>query len=246
MNSLALMTGIDIPIPELKAIIHQPSIRDISFIGETEYFSSLQLLCFNKEMLIAANPKGEVVLRSMNNFQIFMTLVGEKSTDNKQQKIIDLFKLFFPAYTVTFLPRSIFFNDPATKDNFTVDENNFDQLQQVLREISGINNLGSGQNSQYNPKGKRAAEIAAKLMKGRAKASGSADKQGSVFDRYVSILTIGLNTMSLDQCISLTVYQLYDLIERYGLYTAWDIDIKSRLAGGKPDEKPDDWMKPIH
>lgn len=52
--------------------------------------------------------------------------------------------------------------------------------------------------------------------------------------------------MSLDKCINLTVYQLYDLIERYGLHVGWDLDIKSRLAGGKPDDKPDDWMKDIH
>lgn len=52
--------------------------------------------------------------------------------------------------------------------------------------------------------------------------------------------------MSLDKCINLTVYQLYDLIERYGLYVGWDLDIKSRLAGGKPDDKSDDWMKDIH
>jgi hypothetical protein len=52
--------------------------------------------------------------------------------------------------------------------------------------------------------------------------------------------------MSLTDCLNLTVYQLYDLIERYGLYISWDLDIRSRLAGGKPDSKPDDWMKNIH
>ena len=31
---LALMTGIDIPIPECQLVIHQPSLKEISFIGE--------------------------------------------------------------------------------------------------------------------------------------------------------------------------------------------------------------------
>jgi hypothetical protein len=36
MNDIraALMTGIDIPIPECKLIMHQPSIKEISYLGE--------------------------------------------------------------------------------------------------------------------------------------------------------------------------------------------------------------------
>ena len=52
--------------------------------------------------------------------------------------------------------------------------------------------------------------------------------------------------MALEDCMNLTLYQLYDLIERFSLYTNWDIDIRSRLAGGKSDKKPDNWMKNIH
>jgi hypothetical protein len=42
------------------------------------------------------------------------------------------------------------------------------------------------------------------------------------------------------------MYQLYDLIERYGLYINWDLDIKSRLAGASGDKPVENWMKPIH
>jgi len=85
-------------------------------------------------------------------------------------------------------------------------------------------------------------------MLGRVKtAESKGEKSDSgILSRYVSILTIGLESMSLKDCLNLTLYQIYDLIERYGLYTSWDLDIKSRLAGGKPDSKPDDWMKNIH
>ncbi|MDY5985158.1 MAG: hypothetical protein SPI94_06815 [Candidatus Onthovivens sp.] len=41
--------------------------------------------------------------------------------------------------------------------------------------------------------------------------------------------------MSLKDCLNLTLYQLLDLVERYSLYTDWDIDIRSRLAGASPD-----------
>ena len=86
-------------------------------------------------------------------------------------------------------------------------------------------------------------------MKGKQKIAelkGETRNQGSILARYVSILTIGLNTMSFQDCLNLTVYQMFDLVERYGLYVSWDLDIKSRLAGGKPEDKPEDWMKNIH
>jgi hypothetical protein len=52
--------------------------------------------------------------------------------------------------------------------------------------------------------------------------------------------------MPLSEAMKLTMYQMYDLVERYTLYLNWDLDVRTRLAGGKPDTQPDDWMKNIH
>ena len=52
--------------------------------------------------------------------------------------------------------------------------------------------------------------------------------------------------MAIDDLTKLTMFQLYDLMERYMLWVSWDLDVKTRLAGGKPDNKPDNWMKNIH
>jgi hypothetical protein len=52
--------------------------------------------------------------------------------------------------------------------------------------------------------------------------------------------------MPLRECLKLTIYQLQDLMERYGLFINWDIDMKSRLAGGKPDKPAENWMRNIH
>ena len=247
MNKLQLMTGVDVPVPELEIAIHQPTILEISYIGELEYFQAMQLLCFDKNTIIAANPKGTSNLLAMNNFEIFMTLIGGPDGLEKQNQILSVLSILFPKYTVQFLPRGLFFNNATEKKSFTLDERNFDSLRVVLNEVSGMKNATGGQNGTFNPVGQKSAEIAAKLMKGRQRAA--QQKEGSsqgVLARYVSILTIGLNSMSLNDCLNLTVYQLYDLIERYGLWVGWDLDIRSRLAGGKPDSKPDDWMKDIH
>jgi hypothetical protein len=52
--------------------------------------------------------------------------------------------------------------------------------------------------------------------------------------------------MSFNDCLSLTLYQMYDLIERYSLYLNWDIDIRSRMAGAKVEKPVENWMKQIH
>ena len=130
-------------------------------------------------------------------------------------------------------------------ENIIIDENNFSSLQEVLRQISCLN---GSKGDQFNPGNAAAAEIARKLERGRQRVA--AQKQGagnnaSVFSQYLSILSVGLH-MSLQDLSNLTVYQFYDLIDRYTLYINWDLDLRQRLAGGTPDSKPDNWMKIIH
>ena len=81
-----------------------------------------------------------------------------------------------------------------------------------------------------------------KIAQEKAKETGS----GSTLGQYLSIITVGLGSMSLKESAELTMYQLYDLVERYSLYTQWDLDAKCRLAGGKPDKLAENWMKNIH
>ena len=98
----------------------------------------------------------------------------------------------------------------------------------------------------FNPADAKAKEIAEKLMRGRARvAAQNANKQGSIFSQYLSSLSIGAG-FELMSLINLTMFQLYDLVERYSLYMNWDLDIRIRLAGGTPDSHAEDWMKNIH
>ena len=70
------MTGVDIPVLEIQAAVHQPTVKEISYMGEMDFFQAAQTFCFNKEILIAANKdKGNNLLSTMTDFQIFMTLI---------------------------------------------------------------------------------------------------------------------------------------------------------------------------
>lgn len=237
---LALMCGIDIPIPELQTTIHQPTIKEISYIGEQEFFIGLQTLSINKNMLVQGNS----VLESTTNFQIFMTIMKEQETKDKKDAVKNLFQLVFPGSQVIFTPMSILLNKEGKQT--LVDENNFETLQEIIKQIFCVNS-GPMDQTTFNPADEKAREIAEKLMRGRQRvAEQKGDTNGSAFGRYLSILTIGLNAMPLSEAMNLTMYQMYDLVERYTLYLNWDLDIRTRLAGGKPDSKPDDWMKNIH
>ena len=237
---LALMCGTDIPIPELQTTIHQPTIKEISYIGEQEFFIGLQTLSINKNML----AQGNSVLESTTNFQIFMTIMKEQETKDKKDAVINLFQLVFPGSQVIFTPMSILLNKEGQQT--LVDENNFDILQEMIKQIFCVNS-GPMDQATFNPADEKAREIAEKLMRGRQRvAEQKGETNSSAFGRYLSILTIGLNAMPLSEAMNLTMYQMYDLVERYTLYLNWDLDIKTRLAGGKPDSKPDDWMKNIH
>lgn len=237
---LALMCGIDIPVPELQTTIHQPTIKEISYIGEQEFFIGLQTLSINKNVLVQGNS----VLESTTNFQIFMTIMKEQETKDKKDAVINLFQLIFPGSQVIFTPMSILLNKEGQQ--ILVDENNFDILQEMIKQIFCVNS-GPMDQATFNPADEKAREIAEKLMRGRQRvAEQKGETNSSAFGRYLSILTIGLNAMPLSETMNLTMYQMYDLVERYTLYLNWDLDIRTRLAGGKPDSKPDDWMKNIH
>jgi len=76
LNKLSLLAGVDIPIPELQLTLHQPVVKEIAYMGELNYFSTMQLLCFDKNVIMMANPEGASHLSEMSDFQIFMTLVN--------------------------------------------------------------------------------------------------------------------------------------------------------------------------
>lgn len=238
---LALMCGTDIPIPECQIILHQPKIKEIALIGEEDFLIGSQCFNINKNLI----DQDESLLAISNNFQIFMTIMTQAETIDKKMAVQQLLQLLFPKYKISFTPRSLMFIAEGEQPK-SVDETNFEFLQDIIKTIFCFNSSSANQTT-FNPADKKAKEIADKLMRGRQRvAAQKGETQGSMFSQYISTLTIGLNSMSLQDCMDLTVYQLYDLLERYQLYINWDIDLRSRLAGGKPDDKPDNWMKNIH
>ena len=203
---MALMCGIDIPSSELTLTFHQPFITEIAYLGEKDYFEALQIICIEKNNII----QDKTVLLNTNNFQIFMTI----NEDKEKKKICQsLFQLIFPNYKIFFTPRSIMFQ--TDHGNVLVDETNFEILQYMIKQIFCWNTSNS-QNNDFNPADAKAREIAEKIKRGRRRvAELKGETNASLFSQYLSVLTIGINSMSLQDLMNLTVYQLFDLYERY-------------------------------
>ena len=232
------MSGIDIPIPELQIAVHQPTIKEISMIGEKEFFLGAQVLCLNKTMYI----QDENLLSETTNFQIFMTMMQSKEAVNAKLCVLKVLNLLFPNTHILFTPRALVLN--IGEQSINIDENNFENLQFIMSAIFCLKE--SGQDA-FNPANEEARKIAEKLMRGRQRVAAQKAKENgdSAFTRYLSILVIALH-IELQKLLELTMYQLYDLVERYMLHLNWDLDVRQRLAGGKPDQEAEDWMKNIH
>lgn len=236
----ALITGIDIPIPECHLILHQPTIKEISFLGENEYFIGAQTLTINKTMFI--QDKSE--LDSINNFHIFMMVITGKETQDKKRYVFDVLRLLFPDFQVLLTPQSLVFQKQG-QDSVIIDVNNFEQFQDYLRQVF-CTKTGPMDQQAFNPANAEAKKIADKLMRGRARiAAEKGTSVSSIIVQYLSILPVALH-ISKSELETYTLFAFYDLIERFALWINWDLDIRTRLAGGKPDSSPENWMKNLH
>ena len=236
---LALLTGVDIALPDFQIVLHQPTMKEISYIGEHTFFTGIQCICVKKSMVQVVPG----MQPPQSNFAVFSTLMNSKETKDKKQETLTTLSLLLPNYQIVFTPRSMLLNNGEIKA--IIDESNFDTFQSICEEICCLR--GSDQ-STFNPGNEAARKIAEKLMRARERvaAQKAGSGEGSTLSQYHSTLTIGVPSLSLADCINLTIYQLYDLVERYRLYTNWDIDLRVRLAGGKPDNETENWMKNIH
>lgn len=239
---LALMSGVDVPLSTLQTVIHQPTIKEISMIGEDVFFLGLQIMCIDKNVFV--DDISEAAFSQLTNFSLLMQLLNDPSMgEDKKYKLSQFLTLLFPEFKIIFTPRSIYLN--SSEQNCIIDEDNFEKLQAFLKDCFCLKE--SDQDS-FNPQSKKAKEIAQKLLKARKRVAELKQNEhsGSVLAQYLSVLTIGLSSMTLSDCLNLTIYQLHDLLERYSMFINWDLDIKSRLAGASGDKPVESWMKSIH
>ena len=243
LDDLLLLSGNDIPFIEAQIGIHQPTIKEIAYIGE-ENFTGCELLNFSKDLL---NEKDKKSLENRNNFEIFMSIMREKNNPVLAKNKVGakmVLALLFPEYQIHFNVNELLLIRDGEPPH-SINEKNFEIFKEILVQMFCLKQSGDGQS--YNPGSKRAAEIAEKLARGRAKAAAAKGETQkiSILSRYVSILAVGIE-ISINSLMQYTVYQLFDEFERYQLKVEYDLFIRAKLAGAKDVKEVDHWMKEIH
>ena len=247
IDSLTLISGIDVPIPEIGVNIHQPTIREIAYIGEKSFYEAAQTIIIQKEDFINRleniTQEDKTALSQMSNFEIFLKLV--EANPLSSTKVQMLLSLLFPDFNSSIEERFIFLVNPKEQKNILINDSNFEILQEVITTILCLQSGNTKE--EFNPQGDRAREIAEKIKRGRERAArlkGEKRQQSSFLSKYISGLGIGTNTLNIHNVLDLTIYQLLNQLERYGLYTQYNISIQAKMAGAK-DVEDVDWLKDI-
>ena len=245
IGELQLLSGNDIPFPEAQLSIHQPTLKEIAYIGEEKFFLGCELLNFTKKSL---KSKDRVNLENQTDFDIIIATITENTLESKksQMNVLLVFTLLFPNYSFEIDKinyQIILINGDEIK---VINKKNYPYLQEI---IACIFCLQKNKEEAYNPSGLLSQKIADKLKEGQKKRAemGKTDapQKISILSRYVSILAVG-EQKDINILMNYTVFQLFDEWERYNLKLKYDMYIKARLAGAKDLKEEENWMKDLY
>lgn len=239
-NDLLFLSGNDIPFVEAQLIIHQPTIKEIAFIGEESFFIGCDLINFSKNSL---SEQDKMNLEQQTNFDILLAILREHNAEMIKNRdcVLLVFALLFPEYEIDIQLKEIILTKEEEKHS--INNDNFEQFKELFNKILAFKRTDS---NEYNPSGELAKKIADKFRQRHRKlAENKPAKKIDVFSRYVSILAVG-EQKNMQELLNYTVYQLFDEFERYELKLHYDIYLQAKMAGAKDLKEVDDWMKDIH
>lgn len=241
LNDLLLLSGNDIPFPEAQVTIHQPTIKEISYIGEESFFIGCGFLDFSKDLL---DPKDKIKLADYDDFDIFMTIMtsGDRSVVRNVECATLVLTLIFPLYIIEVRKDCIVLKQDEKE--FFITKKNFSNFKKIIAEMFSLHG-GKNVKEEYNPEGDMAARIAEKFKKRHEQllkiSVNKKTNKFSVLGRYISILAIGL-PQDINSLMSYTICQLYDAFQRFQLKLQWDAYLQARMAGAQDLEEVDNWM----
>lgn len=240
-NELLLLSKNDLPFAEAQINIHQPTINEISFIGEENFVSGCNFLNFSKAMIKDADKSD---LENKSDFEIFMSIMNNKNALIYRNKVLMVLSLLFPTAKIEIDTTSIILITAETMAR--IDASNFNAFKEILVLMFDLQDESSG--LKYNPADKRAEKIAEKLKKRKQKLNNSentTNNRVAIFSRFVSILAVG-EGKDINTLMEYTVFQLKDEMKRYQKKQSFDMYMQAKMAGAQDLEEVDNWMEDIH
>lgn len=244
---LMLDTKANIPFPAAQLTIVQPSIKDISLLGEeSNFLVSVNALTKNYRAI-----KDNFDLSQLSNFEIFMTMMMEKDANVQKikQDVEQMLSLLFPNHQIMMTPQSIILINEEKK-SFLIDANNFDAFADIIYDMFCLRNFHGDDFDDYNPGGDRARALVEKFRKKRELLAELRRERGensslmSVLERYISILAVG-ERKDKNQLAEYSVFQLVDEFKRFQLKETFDFTFQAKMAGAQKIKDAKDWMGDI-
>ena len=232
---LMLDTKANIPFPAAQLTIVQPSVKDISLLGEeSNFLVSVNALTKNYRAI-----KDNFDLSQLSNFEIFMTMMMEKDANVQKikQDVEQMLSLLFPNHQIMMTPQSIILMNEEKK-SFLIDANNFDAFADIIYDMFCLRNFHGDDFDDYNPGGDRARALVEKFRKKRELLAELRRERGensslmSVLERYISILAVG-ERKDKNQLAEYSVFQLVDEFKRFQLKETFDFTFQAKMAGAQ-------------
>lgn len=246
INELLLLSRNDIPFPQGQLTVHQPTLKEIAYIGETNFFMGCELLNFSKENLL---DQDKTNLTNQTDFNVLMVILNDRKNAAFASYVISanmVLTLMFPQYRIQIEKQQITFVNPETHEQGAITNDNFNEFKDLVTKIFGLKSKKSEES--YNPKGDLAKKIADKINKSKKKIAeekGKQNKKIAIYSRYVSILSVAENK-DINTLMQYSVYQLLDEFTRFEMKQQYDTYFQAKLAGAKDLKDVDNWMKDIH
>lgn len=248
IDILELLSGRDIVVKELNLKFHQPTLNEVSLLGEQVFRTILRLCCADTDSLF---KQASLKLQTeMSNIELLYVYTKKEDVSGLSSKIKIFFNILFPDYTVTFNEHDIFLLHDKTL--VRINQTNYEIFNKTLQEICGYDNSLNQSSPKYNPANKQAASIAEKLRKGQEKADSQKSSTASqnFFARFASILSVGLG-INLNEIMEYTLFQFYDITLRFQYHFSFSIELQMSALGATPKNKEEEkdkksFMDDIH
>ena len=241
LNDLLLLSGNDIPFPQAQVTIHQPTIKEIAYIGEEAFFIGCNLLNFSKNIL---TEEDKINLGDKTNFDILIAILREQNAVMQKNRncVLMVLALMFPEYEINIENNIILKKEDQ---EHSINNDNFEDFKQILNKMFDMKKEDSM--SDFNPSGDLAKKIADKLKKRHQQLSAKNNQTNKIdiLSRYISILSAA-QQIDINSLLRYTVYQLYDAFKRYELKYGYDMYVQAKMAGAKDLKEVEDWMQDIH
>lgn len=254
--SLSLLAGSPFPLPGFGLALTQPSVKEISFMGEVSFYHSLAILNTSKdkyqeqmEKTYADKPEELEFLREKLMFLTDYSLTLELLESNPEMKMNfqSLLYLIVPNMSKCFMDDRtmiLTIRDGEKPRQIIVNDELFKELRDGIEKMFQSDSINK---NDFNPVNDKAAQIAEKIRKRRSIVAHETGKDGqktSALATAVSIISTA-DGIPLHEVLEYTVPQLFFQLERSKKYNEYKTQITLGAFSGLKDVEISEWMETI-